>query len=67
MFLFKIQIEIPDRELRNKLHQVYGHVNNIDLWVGGIAEQPSSEDARVGPTFRCLLLDQFRRLRDGDR
>ncbi|XP_021965343.1 peroxidasin homolog isoform X1 [Folsomia candida] len=62
-----LKFEIPDKELRNKLQQVYGHVSNIDLWVGGIAEQPSSADARVGPTFRCILLDQFRRLRDGDR
>jgi peroxidase len=58
---------MPDRELRNKLQQVYGHVDNIDLWVGGVAEQPQTPDSRVGPTFRCILLDQFRRLRDGDR
>ena len=31
-----------------------------------MAEDPVDE-AKVGPTFRCLLVDQFRRLRDGDR
>lgn len=46
---------------------MYTHVDNIDLWVGGVAEQPLTEDSRVGPTFRCILIDQFRRLRDGDR
>ncbi len=62
-----MQSEIPDEALRRKLEEVYVSVDNIDLWVGGVAEQPLTEDSRVGPTFRCILIDQFRRLRDGDR
>ena len=53
--------------MRRKLAAAYGHVDNIDLWVGGVAEDFEWDDARVGPTFRCILIDQFRRLRDGDR
>lgn len=39
---------------------------NVDAWVGGMAEDPL-DGAKVGPTFRCLLVEQFGRLRDGDR
>lgn len=30
-------------------------------------EEPLDSSARVGPTVQCLLIDQFRRLRNGDR
>lgn len=36
------------------------------MWVGAIAED-LIEGSKVGPTFRCLLVEQFQRLRDGDR
>ncbi|XP_042897805.1 peroxidasin [Parasteatoda tepidariorum] len=58
--------EITDISLLRKLQQLYGHPDNIDLWVGGISED-SIESAKIGPTFLCLLIDQFRRVRDGDR
>lgn len=58
--------EISDPEVREKLREIYGHVNNIDIWVGGILED-QVKGGRVGPLFRCLLVEQFRHLRDGDR
>jgi peroxidase len=55
-----------DPELQQQLEDLYGSVDNIDLWVGGLAEDhvPGSS---TGPTIRAILIDQFERLRDGDR
>ena len=61
-----LKYEIRNPVIRDKLKQLYGDPNNIDLWVGAILED-SVEGGKVGPTFRCLLVEQFQRLRDGDR
>ena len=37
--------------------------DNIDLWVGGLMEK-RVEGAKLGPTFMCLVVDQFKRLRE---
>jgi hypothetical protein len=54
-----------DASLQSNLMSLYGSVDAIDLWIGGLAEDhvPGSS---VGPTFRRILSDQFERLRDGD-
>lgn len=48
------------------LESVYSHHEDIDLVVGGLAERPLS-GAVVGPTFGCLLGQQFQILKKGDR
>jgi hypothetical protein len=55
-----------DVEVQQTLRELYGDVNNIDLWVGGLAEDhvPGSS---FGPLIQRVLIDQFQRLRDGDR
>jgi peroxidase len=53
-------------ELQNALKAAYGDVNNIDLWVGGLAED-HAPGAAVGPTFQRIIAEQFTRTRDGDR
>jgi Ca2+-binding RTX toxin-like protein len=55
-----------DPELALTLEQTYGSVDNIDLWVGGLAEDHVTGSS-MGETFRTIIADQFERLRDGDR
>lgn len=55
-----------DPELQATLEQLYGTVDNIDLWVGGLAED-HLPGASVGETISAVVVDQFERLRDGDR
>ena len=48
------------------LAEAYAHPDDIDAWVGLLAE-PRKTDAMVGETLVRLMADQFARLRDGDR
>ncbi|KAK3095477.1 hypothetical protein FSP39_015149 [Pinctada imbricata] len=42
------------------------NVDDIDIYSGGISEK-SMPGAEVGPLFGCLLAEQFRKLKFGDR
>ena len=53
-------------EVQQALEQVYGSVDNVDVFVGGLAED-LAPGAIVGPLFGVVIRDQFERLRDGDR
>jgi hypothetical protein len=53
-------------QLQQELQQMYGSVNNIDAWVGMLAED-HAPGANVGPTAQAVIADQFERIRDGDR
>ncbi len=54
-----------DPALRNALQTTYGNVDNIDAWVGLLAEDKLPGDA-LGPTLTAIMESQFSRLRDGD-
>lgn len=51
-------------ELLEKLSRVYRDINDIDVFVGGMFE--TTPDG-PGELFKTVLIDQFRRIRDGDR
>jgi hypothetical protein len=54
-----------DPEVAARLELAYGDVDLVDLWVGGLSEDPV-EGGMVGQLFATVLIDQFERLRDGD-
>jgi peroxidase len=56
----------PDPLLQKNLQTLYGSINNVDLFVGGLAEEHAL-GANVGPTFQFIIANQFWRLRAGDR
>jgi peroxidase len=59
--------DIPaDSDVQDALSDAYDSVDAIDLWVGGLAENHVN-GGFLGETIQAILIDQFTRLRDGDR
>ncbi|XP_063858691.1 LOW QUALITY PROTEIN: peroxidase-like [Scylla paramamosain] len=59
-------LQVMDDDTVGRLAAVYRHVDDIDLFPGGLAEKPVIRGL-VGPTFACILGQQFLNLRRGDR
>ncbi|XP_056288346.1 eosinophil peroxidase [Pseudoliparis swirei] len=57
---------LNNRDLARRMLRLYGTADNIDVWMGGVAE-PFVRGGRVGPLFACLIATQFQRIRQGDR
>ncbi|XP_067948302.1 myeloperoxidase-like [Watersipora subatra] len=60
---------MPDHpvELQRSFASVYDHPDDIDLFPAGITERHVAQDAQVGPTFACIIGQEFQRLKEGDR
>ncbi len=56
----------PSADVQQKLIDTYGTVDNVELWIGGLAEEPVA-GSMLGMTFHTILVEQFTALRDGDR
>ncbi|XP_029039457.2 uncharacterized protein LOC114874394 isoform X1 [Osmia bicornis bicornis] len=55
-----------DPQALYEISLLYESVHDVDLYTGALAELPKA-DGIVGPTFSCLIADQFVRLQKGDR
>ena len=55
-----------DSDVAAALSSTFGSVDDIDLWVGGLAEDPVA-GSQLGELFQAILVRQFSDLRDGDR
>ncbi|RWS24761.1 dual oxidase 2-like protein [Leptotrombidium deliense] len=53
-----------DKKLLSKVEELYKDIHDIDIWVGGMLE---TNGYQPGEMFLMITLDQFRRIRDGDR
>ncbi len=54
-----------DEGIQQTLEELFGTVDNIDVFVGGLAEDHFG-DSMLGELFHTILVDQFTRIRDGD-
>ncbi|KAK4008473.1 hypothetical protein OUZ56_013613 [Daphnia magna] len=59
-------VDLIDPVIIQRFKAVYNSVDDIDLFIGGVSEA-KAEGAYVGPTFQCILADQFLKLKRGDR
>lgn len=59
-------VEHLDRQALKQMSMLYESVDDVDLYTGALAEIPEP-GSLVGPTFSCLIVDQFARLQKGDR
>ncbi len=55
-----------DSKLRQTIQELYGDINDIDPWVGMLAEDHMPA-ALFGETAMSIVGQQFQKLRDGDR
>lgn len=58
--------QISSNQDMQEKFKVYPSIDDLDLWVGGLAED-HIDGGCVGETFARIIAEQFRILRDGDR
>ncbi|XP_056645270.1 peroxidasin homolog isoform X2 [Diorhabda sublineata] len=60
-----LQDEMDPDSLHN-MEMIYNNIDDVDLYTGALSEKPI-KGSILGPTIMCLILDQFYRLKHGDR
>jgi peroxidase len=64
--LISINQLTSDPALRAALIEIYGNIDSIDAFIGSLVENHVA-GASIGAMLRASFIDQFTRLRDGDR
>jgi len=54
-------------ELLTKFRSVYANLEDVDAWVGMLAEKPTAETGQMGPLMAYVFHEQLDRLQEGDR
>jgi peroxidase len=62
----QLSLHVSDENVRRSLAANYQTPDDLDLYVGGMIEDPVN-GGLVGPTLACIISDQFKRTRNGDR
>ncbi|KAM6954414.1 myeloperoxidase-like [Aplochiton taeniatus] len=62
----ELSVVMNSTTLAKNLMALYKTPDNIDVWLGGVAE-PFVPNGRVGPLFACIIATQFQRIRQGDK
>ncbi|KAK3862239.1 hypothetical protein Pcinc_031880 [Petrolisthes cinctipes] len=57
---------VMNTQAAHTLSTVYRNVNDVDLFPAGLSER-SISGGLLGPTFSCLLAQQFSNIKEGDR
>jgi peroxidase len=55
-----------DPLVQQKLAEYYGHIDNVDPWIGGLLEKHVS-GSQLGETFQAIVIGQFETTMAGDR
>lgn len=58
--------DVMSEEHIKALSKVYTNPKDVDLIIGGLMEKPE-QNSLLGPTFSCIMADQFLRTKKGDR
>lgn len=61
-----VESDFRDQLTHFNLLKLYGDLDNVDLFVGGLAEEVLP-NGLVGAVFGCVIAKTFEALRDGDR
>lgn len=55
-----------DSDSVKRISELYSDVNDLDIYTGALSEKPL-DGSLLGPTASCIIVDQFVRLKRGDR